>query len=63
MSERFDSRRDFDADLLSDEHLDAVIGGAPGFPGLGPNQSINISPFAPGAFGLKWAMVGATGHL
>jgi hypothetical protein len=63
MSERFDSRRDFDADLLSDEHLDAVIGGAPGFPGLAPNESINISPFAHGAFGSKWAMVGATGHL
>jgi hypothetical protein len=62
MSERL-SLNDIAADLLHDEHLDLVIGGTEGYPGLALGTRINISPWSGGAFNRQWTLVGATGHL
>jgi len=45
---------------LSDHELGTVAGGVPGYPGLAPGQSINLSPFG-GDW--MWDYVGATGTL
>jgi hypothetical protein len=63
MSEDFNVLATSGADLLGDEHLDAVTGGTEGYPGLPPGTSINISPWSNRPFDLQWALVGATGHL
>ena len=63
MSERFESRSEVDAELLGDAQLDAVIGGNEGYPGLPLGTNIIVSPWSSGAFGAKWNLVGATGHL
>jgi hypothetical protein len=62
MTERL-NLTDLVADLLPDEHLDFVIGGTEGYPGLALGTNINISPWSGGAFNRQWTLVGATGHL
>jgi hypothetical protein len=63
MNEFFNSSVDVATDLLSDEHLDAVVGGTEGFPGLPLGTSLNMSPWSGGSFDRMWDLVGATGHL
>jgi hypothetical protein len=49
---------------LQDDELDAVSGGTEGYPGLPLGTNINVSPWGlTTPFDLKWALVGATGHL
>jgi hypothetical protein len=49
---------------LKDDELDAVSGGTEGYPGLPLGTNINVSPWGlTTPFDLKWALVGATGHL
>ena len=50
-------------ELLQDQSLDVVSGGAPGLPGLPIGTNINISPWSNRPFDFQWTMVGATGTL
>jgi hypothetical protein len=52
-----------DRELQDDELNAAVLGGSPGYPGLPPGASINMSPFSYGPFDKLWELVGATGTL
>jgi hypothetical protein len=63
MSKDLKAPANLGADLLPDEHLDAVVGGTPGYPGLPLGTNINVSPWSNRPFDFQWALVGATGQL
>lgn len=62
MSERLNQLTDSDLNLLRDQHLDTVVGGTEGYPGLPLGTTLNTSIWSR-PFDFQWVLVGATGHL